>query len=293
MQNITGKQQTAVSLGIFDGVHIGHRAVLSEAGKSGLETAVFTFSSETVTTKGNRGVIYPNDRKLKMLRSLGAKYILSPDFSSLCEMSAEDFVKEVLASALSAKEVYCGEDFRFGKGAAAGVKELENLCDKYDMKLKTLPPVMFDGTAVSSTRIKDALESGDIQAANAMLGEDFGYYERVIHGNELGRTLDFPTINQPIPPDTVLPRFGVYLTEVKLDGKLYNGVSNVGVKPTVGKNKPLIETHILGLDKTLYGEWVSVRLKRFIREEKRFASLDELKAQVDLDIENAERNALR
>lgn len=292
MQNITNGERTAVSLGIFDGVHIGHRAVLNSAEKSGLKTAVFTFLSETVTTKGNKGVIYTDKRKLEILKRLGVEYILPPAFSDFKDMSAEDFVKEILLEALNAKEVFCGEDFRFGKGAEAGVSELSRLCLKYGIKLNVTPPVMYKGQAVSSTRIKNALTNGDILSANEMLYEKFGYFEKVIHGNEIGRTLNFPTINQVIPKKTVLPKFGVYLTEVEVSGVIYKGVSNVGVKPTVGNKEPLIETHILNYSGNLYGESLNVKLVKFLREEKKFASLDELKRQVDFDIQNARREVL-
>lgn len=292
MQNITNGERTAVSLGIFDGVHIGHRAVLNSAKKSGLKTAVFTFLSETVTTKGNKGVIYTDKRKLEILKSLGVEYILAPRFSDFKDMSAEDFVKEVLAGALNAEEVFCGEDFRFGKGAEAGVSELCKLCLKYGVKLSVTPPVMYNGQAVSSTRIKNALANGDVFSANAMLYEKFGYFEKVVHGNEIGRTLNFPTINQVIPEKTILPKFGVYITEVEVSGEIYKGVSNVGVKPTVGNKEPLIETHILNFSGNLYGKSLKVKLVKFLREEKKFASLDELKGQVDFDIQNARREVL-
>ncbi len=292
MQNITSGERTAVSLGIFDGVHIGHRAVLNSANKSGLKTAVFTFLSETVTTKGNKGVIYTDKRKLELLKSLSVEYIFAPKFSDFKDMPAEDFVKAVLVGVFNAGEVFCGEDFRFGKGAAAGADDLCELCRRYGIKLNVTPPVMYKGQAVSSTRIKNALISGDISSANDMLYEKFGYFEKVIHGNEIGRTLRFPTVNQAIPEKTVLPRFGVYLTEVEVFGKTYRGVSNVGVKPTVGNKEPLIETHILDFSGDLYGESLKVKLIKFLREEKRFASLNELKRQVDFDIQNARREVL-
>lgn len=292
MQNITSGERTAVSLGIFDGVHIGHRAVLNSANKSGLKTAVFTFLSETVTTKGNKGVIYTDKRKLELLKSLSVEYIFAPKFSDFKDMPAEDFVKAVLVGVFNAGEVFCGEDFRFGKGAAAGADDLCELCRRYGIKLNVTPPVMYKGQAVSSTRIKNALISGDISSANDMLYEKFGYFEKVIHGNEIGRTLRFPTINQAIPEKTVLPRFGVYLTEVEVFGKTYRGVSNVGVKPTVGNKEPLMETHILDFSGDLYGESLKVKLIKFLREEKKFASLNELKRQVDFDIQNARREVL-
>ena len=253
---------------------------------------MFTFLSETVTTKGNKGVIYTDKRKLELLKSLSVEYIFAPKFSDFKDMPAEDFVKAVLVGVFNAGEVFCGEDFRFGKGAAAGADDLCELCRRYGIKLNVTPPVMYKGQAVSSTRIKNALISGDISSANDMLYEKFGYFEKVIHGNEIGRTLRFPTVNQAIPEKTVLPRFGVYLTEVEVFGKTYRGVSNVGVKPTVGNKEPLIETHILDFSGDLYGESLKVKLIKFLREEKKFASLNELKRQVDFDIQNARREVL-
>ena len=287
--------KTAVLLGIFDGVHIGHREVYKAAEgerKSGLKTAVFTFLSGSVTTKGSIGLIYPEKTKREIFDSLGADFYYSPEFYKLKDLSAEEFFNNVIIKKLGAKVICCGEDFRFGKNASAGVSELRKMCDSSGIRLKVVSPVLYKGQAVSSTRIKNALISGDIESANDMLSQGFGYSERVIHGRELGRKLDFPTINQQIPSGTVLPRFGVYLSEVSYKGKKYRGVSNVGVKPTVGKNDPIIETHILGLNESLYGNKVRVELKKFMREEIRFDTVTELKLQVLQDIENAGKEVM-
>lgn len=288
-------ERTAVSLGIFDGVHIGHRSVLNAAEyerRNGLKTAVFTFLSGSVTTKGDAGLIYSDKRKREIFEDLGVDFLFSPEFSMLRNLSAEEFFDKIIIKKLNAKVVCCGGDFRFGKEAGAGVSELESLCGENGVKLNIVPSIIYKGQAVSSTRIKNALTTGNIKSANEMLSYDFGYYEEVMHGRKLGRTLDFPTINQQIPPGTVLPRFGVYLTEVFLEGKKYRGISNIGVKPTVGKNKPLIETHIIGLSGNLYGKRIRVNLKKFMREEVKFDSISQLKIQVCKDIENAGKEVL-
>ena len=287
--------RTSVSLGIFDGVHIGHRAILKAAEderKGGLETAVFTFLCGTVTTKSDTGLIYPDEIKRQILNDLGVDYLFSPEFSMLKDLSAEEFFYKILIKKMGARVVCCGEDFRFGKEASAGVKELKSLCKDSKVKLNVISPVMYKGQAVSSTRIKRALITGDLKSANKMLSCDFGYCEKVVHGRELGRTLDFPTINQQIPSGTVIPKFGVYLTEVFLDGKKYRGVSNIGVKPTVGTKKPLIETHILNFCGNLYGKQIRVNLKKFMREEVKFDSISQLKIQVCKDIENAGKEVM-
>lgn len=288
--NDIGGKKTSVALGLFDGVHLGHRAVIKATAASGLLPAVFTFKSQTVTTKEG-GALYTDEKKQSILESLGVRVFYSPDFSALCDRLPEDFFESVILGKLNAAAVCCGESFRFGKNAAGDVSLLKRLCKKHGIKLCVVPPVEYNGVTVSSTEIKRLLAAGKVDEANAMLGDRLSYTLRVVHGRELGRTLDFPTINQAPDKRLFLPRFGVYLSRVFVYGQSYRGVTNVGIKPTVGKNTPLIETNILGLDEDLYGEKVTVALVRFIRDEKRFNSIDELKRQVVGDIENAKKGS--
>lgn len=293
-KNIKAKNGTAVALGVFDGVHIGHRAVISAAAEKrakGLSPAVFTFKSPSVTTKGDGRVLYTDEKKRECFESLGVEVLYSPDFSKLRDMSAEQFVDEILVGKLCACAVCCGESFRFGKNASADVGALKKMCAERGIEVTVVLPVDYDGETVSSTRIKKCLADGDIKSANAMLGEELSYALPVIHGRQLGRTLNFPTVNQLLPTELILPKFGVYLTRVLYGGKEYRGVSNIGVKPTVGAVSPLIETHILGLCEDLYGKIIKVSLVDFIRPERKFESIEALKRCVDQDIENAQKGS--
>jgi len=188
---------------------------------------------------------------------------------------------------MNCKHVSCGWNFRFSKNAGAGTDDLQRICSEYGIGVSIIPPVEMGGQAVSSTRIREAIRNGDILSANQMLGYDLTYQLEVVEGAKLGRTLGFPTINQIIPADCVLPKFGVYKSRVKIDENEYTGITNIGIKPTVSTgNVPLIETHIPGFNMDLYGQTVRVSLQKFIREEKKFSSLEELKTQIQSDTSN-------
>ena len=301
MVDLTGtnnvpKESTAVAMGLFDGVHYGHRAVIqcaSEAAKGfpGTEPAVFTFDTATVTSKGNCGVEYIFSREMKMeiIESLGVRYIYSPDFMNFKNLSGEEFVQLVLRDKLSAKFAVCGEDFRFGKNASCGASELDRLCRRYGIELITVPPIQQkDGGKISSTMIRELVKNGELETANELLGTSFAVKLPIAYGRQLGREMDFPTINQYFPKRQVLPRFGVYASRTEVGGRLYKSVTNVGIKPTVGSSAPLAETYIIDFPwEDLYGETVKVSLTKFIRPEMKFSGIDELKAQIAKDIETA------
>lgn len=282
-------ERTAVALGLFDGLHTGHQAVIHRAVDfipMGYSPAVFTFKTDTVTSKGDGGVecILSHELKYELLSRLGIKYIYSPDFLNFKELSAREFVLLVLRDKFKAKYVVCGEDFRFGKGASCGRAELSLLCNEQGIEVVVVPPERIDGDIVSSTRIRKFIKSGEIDKANRLLGYEFRIKLNVIHGNQIGRTLDFPTINQKFPKYQIVPKFGVYASRVTIDGKTHMAITNIGVKPTVGGTTPLAETFILDYNGNLYGEPVEVSLSKFIRPEKKFSSLEELKEAISKDI---------
>lgn len=287
------RKKTAVALGLFDGVHLGHRAVIDAAlaqRENGLTATVFTFEPECVLRKsgGSSGYIYTRTEKEILLREqIGVDDIVSPPFEQLCSLSGEEFTREVLSGQLNAAYVCCGDDFRFGRNAACGARELTDYGRRYGFAVEVVSPVEYGGSAVSSSRIRELLQSGDISAANELLG--FGYFinAAVTDGNHIGRTIDFPTINQEFAEGQLVPRYGVYSTYTNVGGRVLPSVTNVGVKPTVGGvDRPLAETHIIGYSGDLYGKTVDVSFRSFIRPEKRFGSLDELKAQITADIIN-------
>ncbi|MBP0961101.1 MAG: riboflavin biosynthesis protein RibF, partial [Oscillospiraceae bacterium] len=270
IKDFSGKK-TAVALGMFDGVHLGHRAVFERAesfDEHGAEAAVFTFDSESLGDKHGKSYRYvvPNSLKLDMIRQAGIKNICCADFSELRNYEAEEFVKVVLAGKMNAVKVVCGPDFRFGRGAAGNVDSLRKYGAKYGFEVSTVDPVVVDGNVVSSSRIRELLSEGDVKKANALLGYRYKIKRSVEDGNHIGRTIDFPTINQSFEEGQLIPAYGVYATSVVIDGKQYDGITNIGVKPTVEKEcKPLAETHILGFSGDLYGKTLEVSFSDFLR----------------------------
>lgn len=280
---------SSVALGFFDGVHIGHAAVITQAaaGKArGLSPAVFTFgqSPQAFLSGENPGRLMTDSMKERVLGQLGVQALYLADFSALKDMSPQAFVKEILIERLCAKEIFCGFNFRFGAGGAGDAHTLEMIARGYGVAVKTVAPVLYGGVPVSSTRIRAALRQGDVQSAGAMLGRPFSFDFTVAHGNRLGRRMETPTFNQPFPEGFVLPRFGVYATAVELDGALRCGVTNIGVKPTVGSDRPLAETWLPDYDcGELYGRQAQVCLLRFLRPEQKFSGIQELQQAIRRD----------
>lgn len=286
-----GKGKRAVALGLFDGVHLGHRRVIgypAELAEFGFVPSVFTFSNSTITEKQGRGLeyIYTDAQKGLIMGELGIKEIFSEDFNALKGMSGDEFVREILVRRLNTGYVVCGSDFKFGRNASCGVRELYALGQEYGFGVEIAEDVKADGENVSSKRIRELLKNGGAEAANRLLGDRYRIDGEAVHGRQLGRTIGFPTVNQPFGRGQLVPRHGVYRSEVDVDGIIYGSITDIGVKPTVGSgNSPLAETHIPGFSGDLYGRLLTVRISEFIREEKKFSSVEELKMQIADDIE--------
>lgn len=284
------------ALGLFDGVHKGHRAVLSaartEADRLGIRMAVFSFRTAGVTSKGLSGsCIMTEEEKTRRLREVGADYIFSPDFESMKNMSAESFVKNVLLRRMKTECVVCGEDFRFGKGAECGAEELREICGKYGISVITASAVNDEnGEKISSGNIRRLISEGRVSEAARLMGGYVTVDMPVIDGNRLGRTMGVPTINQQFPKEQQQPAFGVYAAKAFIDGKIYRGIANVGVKPTVTDcGQVLCETYLFDFNEEIYGKRVRLSLIEFIRKERKFSGIDELKAQISSDIKMAEK----
>lgn len=279
-------EETAVLLGLFDGLHRGHRRAVSELMKQSGKKTVFTFDSASVSTKGDRGLLMTDSEKRAQLLKLGADEVISEDFSEYKNASPEEFVKNVLIDRLGAKTAVCGENFRFGKDAAAGAEELFEICKKYGCKAVIVPTEYDGGEPISTSRIRTLLQQGDAETANRLLGYVYSFDGRVCHGFRIGSQMGFKTINLPHSPKLVLPKKGVYRTETELCGEKYPSITNIGTRPTVHKDgEVVIETHVLDFDGDLYGDYARVGLLEFIRPEKRFESAEELKKAVEEDIE--------
>ncbi len=282
---------TAVALGLFDGVHRGHQAVIRAAANCAPELmpAVFTFRFDTreVVTKKQFAQLLRPELKAARLEENGIRFMLEPPFSTIMKMEPESFIQGILFNFMHAKAVFCGEDFRFGKNAAGNTQLLKRACEKNGVRFHIVQPVLDDGVPVSSTRIRAALREGDIPLANRLLGSPYMTCGEVVHGRHMGHQLGFPTINQLFSPEDLIPRFGVYATLVEVDGRTYIGATDIGVKPTVGEGyAPAAETYILDFDGDLYGKNIRISYYAFLRGEKRFSSLEELTRTV---MENAEQ----
>ena len=287
---IRSVEPTSTALGYFDGVHIGHRAVISEAvvfaKQHDMIPTVFTLqqSPRLVLFGEAPKNIIPLEDKLKEFEALGVERVYLIDFRTIRSMSAEDFVRDVLIGCFNAHHAGCGFNYHFGSGARGTGEMLDMLCRQYGVSESTLPRLQYNGSPISSTRIRKSVADGSIADAGEMLGRPYGFCLPVIHGRRLGRILGFPTMNQRFPEGLVQPPFGAYAAEAEIDGVKWPALTNIGRKPTVGSDEVLLETWMPDYrGRDVYGENVRLSLKRFIRPEKRFDSLDELKAAVEND----------
>lgn len=272
-------QKTAIALGIFDGVHCGHCLIINKACNYGLAPAVFTFRSESVKFKHGKPFeyIYTNNQKLHHFEKMGVEYVFSPDFDDIKNMTGEEFARDILVKCMNAGVVVCGDNFRFGKNASCGIEELEIFGLKYGFSVEV---VKLRKNDFSSEKFRIMLKNGELSKENLYI-----FYGKVVHGNQIGRTINFPTINQGYSNGQLVPKYGVYFTKTIIDGISYNSITNVGVKPTiVGERLPLAETHILDFSGDLYGRDIEVEFCKFIRLEMKFSSVDALKNQISRDI---------
>ena len=227
--------------------------------------------------------------KRDLLQRLGVeREVLFPFREETKSMTPEAFIQEILVERMDAKLICVGEDFRFGCGRRGNVEMLDEYASKYGYELCVFPKICEDGEVISSTRIRRELAEGKIETANRLLGDPYFVSGEVVHGNALGRTIGMPTANLVPGSQKLLPVYGVYASRVEVDGKIYAGVTNVGVKPTVGASQANVETTLLHFDGDLYGKQMKVYFLYFLRPEQRFESLDALKAQMAYDKKRAE-----
>ena len=272
-------EKTAVALGYFDGVHIAHQSLINQmcdyAAKNNLEKAVFTFTKSVPL--GHKGKdILTKGAKLDVMRSMGIDLYYSPDFLRFSSLTPEEFVKNILIDSMSAKAVFCGENFFFGKNRRGNVRVLKELCEKYDIVFTQAETVCLDGEIVSSTAIRDALAQGDMEKASRMLGRPYGVNFEVVHGKKIGRTIGTPTINQLYPATMCSPKPGVYITCTTVDGKKYPSATGLTNRPTVNGTGYTCETFILGFEGDLYNQNVQVDFHSFLFEARKFDSLQQL-----------------
>ncbi len=289
-------QPTVIALGFFDGVHRGHGALLrrtvERAAALGARPAVFTFDrppKEVVTGKPVPLINSAEDRVDLIRRIFGIEQvILAPFDRAMMTMSWQDFITSLVEDC-GAVHLVAGHDYHFGYKNQGTPELLRSRCTELGLGCDIIPKVEYDGITVSSTYIRTLVESGDVERAAEFLAHPHCLSQTVTHGRRIGRTIGVPTVNLTPPPSVLIPAHGVYITRVHLpDGSSYPGVTNVGTRPTVSTDGTVsVETYLLDYDGDLYAQRVRVDFCRRLRDERRFDSLDELKAQIHRDIEAA------
>lgn len=283
MTPVSGEKGCAVALGYFDGVHCGHRMVLGSAvryaAENGLAPAAFTFELPgNQTLKGGR--ILSAAQKYLRMESLGIEQCLEPPFEAFRDLSPEDFVQKVLVECFRAKAVFCGKNFTFGARAAGDVEMLHTLCEPLGISVHIVPMAQYGAQAVSSTRIRAALEEGRLDDANAMLGAPYAIDWQVTHGKGVGTSrLGTPTVNQNYPPDALQPCTGVYLTRIWLQDRWWPAATGIGRRPTVDESADAAvtcETYVPDFSGDLYGQAPVLEFHRYLCPIRKFRTLQEL-----------------
>lgn len=285
-----------ITLGKFDGVHRGHKKLLAEVRRLSMENhwraGVFTFTVSPQVSMGTRKakMLMTNREKEEYLRDLGIDLLVECPFTEeIRSMEPDRFIREVLLERLQCRAVVAGTDFRFGKDRKGDADYLVQAGKSMGFQTVILQKEMDGGREISSTYIREELEKGHMEKVEELMGTPYFITGPIIHGRHLGHSLGFPTINQEPAPEKMLPPRGVYFSRTYVGGKVYQGISNIGVKPTVKGDKVGNETYLFDCSLDLYGQEAKVELLSFRRPEKKFDSLDALKNQMSLDIESADQ----
>lgn len=283
---------TSATIGNFDGVHTGHKKIISSikdtAKNKGLSTCVITFHPHPQKVLKNIDVplLVPIRERLKLLEKEGVDYTACYTFTEeISKISASDFITDILVGKLNVKHLIVGPDFSFGKSREGNAQLLRDMGKILHFETQVLEPYVLDGEVVSSTAIRNMLTSGDIRKAAKFLGYDYFIDGTVIEGEKRGRKIGFPTINLETDWD-ILPKTGVYATRAYVDDDRFDSITNIGYRPTFGESKLLIETHLFDFSTDIYGKRVRVEFVERIREEERFESVDALVSQIKRDVEN-------
>lgn len=295
LEEIKQVEPCCIALGNFDGVHLGHQALIRQAVErakaEGLKSGVFTFSThpKNLFTGENtvKNIIY-QEEKAALIEDMGVDYLFNVPFTQeISRMEPVAFIDDLLVDKLNLRDAFCGFNYRFGYKAAGSPAVLRAEGEVKGFSVHEIPPVTIDGDVVSSTLIRSLIRSGDMEECEKYLGRRYSIGGEVVVGNKLGRTIGFPTSNITIDETMVTPPNGVYITFCLYHGNRYPSVTNVGVKPTIGTFKKNMETHIFNFDKELYGKSIRVEFVKMTRDEVKFGGIDQLSAQIRQDCENA------
>ena len=292
VNNFSINSPTILTLGTFDGVHKGHQKILkklkSEAKKDSLKSVVLTFFPHPRTVLNpdfSLKLINTIEERSSLFEKSGIDILITHPFDkNFSELSPNEFVKNILVEKLNIKKILIGYDHRFGKDRTAGIEDLKRFGLKYGFQVIEISVEEQNKVSISSTKIRNSIAKGDINKAKSYLGYDFSLKGIVIKGNAIGRTLGFPTANLNIKEDyKLIPKKGVYMISTQLDNKTVYGMMNIGVKPTLELEKESIEVNLFNWNKNLYGKEIKVSVIKYVRKEKKFDSLNDLKEQIKLD----------
>lgn len=291
------KRDSVVTIGSFDGVHIGHRKIISRLlevkQQSGGESVILTFFPHP------KMILHPEDLDLKLITTIDEKaelleqmginhLIITPFTRDFSNLSAEEYIKHILVEQIGIHRIVIGYDHRFGKNREGGLKELEKFSKQYNYEIEEIPEQDINDIAVSSTRVRMSLLNGDVKTAKKLLGYPFHLTGKVVKGDQIGRKLGFPTANIFIPETyKLIPADGIYAVTVEIDKIQYNGMGYIGHRPTLNGMSRNIEVNIFDFEGDLYGMNIRLHFYHFIREDIRFNSLEELRVQLGKDKEVA------
>jgi riboflavin kinase / FMN adenylyltransferase len=290
--SFTPQNKTIVTIGTFDGVHIGHQKILKKitqiASAENYESVVLTFFPHP-------RMVLQQDNSIKLLNTISEKeklfenigidhLIIHPFDEEFSKLSAEDFVKKILVDQLNIQKIVIGYDHRFGKNRSANLDDLIEFGIKYNFEVEQISAEEINNNAVSSTKIRNSLLDGDIETANSYLGYSYNFTGTVVKGKQLGRTIGFPTANISIKEEyKLLPKNGVYVVQTRIEGSDFFGMMNIGTRPTIDGTTQSVEVYILDFDKEIYNTKLTVSVLKFLREEKKFESFEHLKEQIEKD----------
>lgn len=286
-------RRIVAALGVFDGVHIGHRRVLAQGVALGICHAV-TFASDSMRQKQGHEIryIYNDEQKRRLLLTCGADAVFALPFGEIRDLDGETFCRQILYERLQVDAVVCGENFRFGRNASCTSEDLARYGKKYGFQVaKVLQVKDSDALSVSSRHIRFLLESGEIMRANELLGADYQILSQVVRGQQVGtKTIGVPTANQVFEPWQCVPHYGVYASFAEINDIWIPAITNIGVRPTLGgSDTPVAETHLIDWSGDLDGSLLPVTLRKFMRPERKFESVDELSLQIHRDIQARRR----
>ena len=289
-------EKTIVTIGTFDGIHIGHQKILKDliktAKKEGKKSVLLTFfpHPRMVLQKDNKILLLNTiEEKSGLLEKMGLDYLIIHPFSKeFSRLTALDFVRDILVNKLNTSRLIIGYDHHFGKNREGNIHQLKEYSLLYDFKVEEIPAQDIDDVSVSSTKIRTALKEGNLKTANNYLGYHYMLNGTVVSGKKLGGTIGFPTANLEIKePYKLIPKTGVYIIKTHINTVLYTGIMNIGFNPTVLGKHQTIEAHLFDFNEDLYGKEIMIEFIYFLRKEHKFKSIEELVVQLNIDKENA------